>query len=224
MKYHFGRKVLHYSGLISLATLLIISLWSCSDDDYKYPSVVSEFADVYTNTDGKLDYLITDNNLKLSISNTVSADGLVPDSAYRVICTYQQNEENDKEARLYSISLINAPYAIPAFLVEEKKNDPVEVQSIWRGGNYLNLILLLKAQNIPHSFLFLQDSIVSVNERTNLYISLYHDKEGDLEAYTQKAYLSMPLQPYQRLLKEGDTICLSINTYDKGVQTWKRLY
>ena len=179
---------------------------------------------LFRSTDGKLDYLITDNNLKLSISNTVSADGLVPDSAYRVICTYQQNEENDKEARLYSISLINAPYAIPAFLVEEKKNDPVEVQSIWRGGNYLNLILLLKAQNIPHSFLFLQDSIVSVNERTNLYISLYHDKEGDLEAYTQKAYLSMPLQPYQRLLKEGDTICLSINTYDKGVQTWKRLY
>ena len=42
-------------------------------------------------------------------------------------------------------------------------------------------------------------------------------------AYTQKAYLSVPLQPYSTRLSIGDTIIFSIPTY-QGWEQWRRVY
>ena len=80
------------------------------------------------------------------------------------------------------------------------KTDPVNIQSIWRSGDYLNMILLVKAQNKKHSFHFIEAQ--GANQTSCLRLTLYHDKGEDVEAYTQKAYLSVPLKKYSGIFSK----------------------
>lgn len=218
-----GRTI--FNGIVGLLTFSA-SFISCSDDEdgYVYPPLLSEFADVVTDASGAFTHIHTDKGESLPIVNSseLMADGVTPDTLYRVLSRYEPVEGG---AKLYSLQAIPAPYAQPVDSFPEGiKADAVEMQSIWRGGNYLNMILLVKAQDGKHIFSFVEDSLTtsSVGVRT-LYLSLYHDAGGDVQAYTQKAYLSVPLQPYSSLLSSGDSIVFSIPT-TSGWQRWIREY
>ncbi|MBR5804471.1 MAG: hypothetical protein IKY31_09080 [Bacteroidaceae bacterium] len=213
------------SGVISLL-YISVGFTSCSQEDegYTYPSLLSEFADVCTDEFGVFTHLLTDSGERLCIANSaeIKANSVTPDTIYRTLSRY---ELVDGGAKLYSLQAIPAPEALPhdAF-PEGVKADAVEMQSIWRGGDYLNMILLVKAQDGKHSFHFVEDSItLSSTGVTTLYLRLYHDAGNDVQAYTQKAYLSVPLQPYKSILSLGDSICFSIPT-NSGWQNWKRAY
>lgn len=205
---------------------LLTGLLSCSDDkdDYVYPSVLSEFADVYSGNDRKLVCLQTDNGQRLEILNAskISTDGVVADTVYRSLVRYERKKTG---AEVYAIQMIPAPTPnVQTDFPEGIKNDPIEVQSLWRGGDYLNIILLVKAQKAKHIFRFVEDSVtVSDSGIHTLHFRLYHDAGGDVQAYTQKAYLSLPLTSYESLLSPGDTLSLSVPT-TAGWQRWKRCY
>lgn len=90
---------------------------------------------------------------------------------------------------------------------------PVKIQSIWVGGDYLNMILEVEYHSKPHKFgVFSHET----NKRT-LYFS--HDSNGDLPGYPKMMYLSF-------LLKNIDVpdssssvpFSLSIETYS-GLRT-----
>ena len=205
---------------------LLTGLLSCSDDeeDYVYPSVLSEFADVYSGSDRRLVCLQTDGGQRLEILNasTISTDGVVADTVYRSLVRYERKTAG---AEIYAIQMIAAPEPdSPADFPDGIKDDPVEMQSLWQGGDYLNMILLVKAQNARHTFRFVSDSITSSRDGVKtLHFRLYHDAGGDVQAYTQKAYLSLPLTSYKPLLSRGDTLSFSIPT-TTGWQRWKRCY
>ena len=215
-----------FIAIISLLTLSA-GFVSCSneeEDDYVYPPLLSEFADVSTDASGIFANLHTDKGETLQIVNAseLVAEGVTPDTIYRVLSRYELVEGG---AKLYSLQAIAAPYPVLADSFPEGiKNDAVEMQSIWRGGNYLNMILSVKAQKGKHIFHFIEDSLTtSPLGRHSLYLRLYHDAGEDVQAYTQKAYLSVPLQPYSTRLSIGDTIIFSIPTY-QGWEQWRRVY
>lgn len=214
-----------FNGIVSLLTLSA-GFISCSDDEdgYVYPPLLSEFADISTDASGAFVCIHTDGGETLPIVNAseVLAEGVTPDTLYRVISRY---ELVDGGAKLYSLQAIAAPYALPIDAFPDGvKADAVEMQSLWRGGNYLNMVLLVKAQKGKHTFHFIEDSLItSPTGVHSLYLRLYHDAAGDIKAYTQKAYLSVPLQPYSSLLSPKDTIFLSIPT-SNGWQQWMRRY
>ena len=205
---------------------LSVGFISCSneDDGYIYPSLLSEFADVCTDEFGAFNLLLRDNGESLYIVNAseIKVDGVTPDTTYRTISRYEMLEGG---AKLYSLQAILAPYALSIdSFPEGVKFDAVEMQSIWRGGDYLNMILLVKALNGKHSFHFIEDSITTSPIGVNtLYLRLAHDAGDDVQAYTQKAYLSVPLQPYASILSEGDSINIRIPT-TLGWETWKRAF
>lgn len=223
MNNQVGRYIINcVIGLLTFSAGLI----SCSDDEerYVYPALLSEFADVSTDASGAFVYIHTDGGETLPIVNAseLSAEGVTPDTLYRSLSRY---ERVDGGAKLYSLQAIAAPRALPAdSFPDGVKTDAVEMQSIWRGGNYLNMILLVKAQQGKHTFHFVEDSLTTspAGIRT-LYLRLYHDAKGDVQAYTQKSYLSLPLSPYSSLLTPGDSIVFSIPT-NKGWQSWIRRY
>lgn len=213
-----------YRQIIGLL-LLAAGFVSCAekDDNYTYPSLLSEFADVSTDADGRFDYLYTDGGQKMEIVNSaeIKVEGVTADTLYRTLSRYEL--VGDCGVKLYSLQAIPLLYPEPqTALPDSVKADALALQSLWRGGNYLNVILQVKAQNGKHLFRVVEDSlIVSPSGGRSLFLRLYHDAGNDVQAYTQKAYFSIPLSPYASVLSVGDAIVLDIPT-KTGWQRWMR--
>lgn len=194
---------------------------ACDDDeDYTYPSLLNELADVTTDASGHFVRLVTDAGSDLPVTNSteIPTDGVTPDTLYRALVGYELDDEG---AVLYSLQAISAP--VPEVLSSPSvqiKDDPLEMQSIWRGGKYLNMALLVKTQGGRHRFRVVEERLVNhVSGNRALYLILSHDAHDDLPAYTSKVYLSVPLSAYS--FTADDTVKIKIPTRE-GWQEWER--
>lgn len=208
----------------------LLFLGACKKDEYVYPNVISTFIDVTTNTSGTLQDLITDKGETLQILNREGLDGLTPDSTYRTVSIYEPKEtdtQGNATALLYSCQLIIAVKPVTANKLPDgiAKTDPLDIQSVWKSGNYLNLILLPMAKEKSHIFHFIEDGITDNEDGSRtLHLTLYHNQNGDYEAFTRKSYLSIPLWAYEGRLAQGDQVILRINTYEKGFVSYEFTY
>lgn len=203
--------------------LCLLTLGACQED-YVYPSVITEFMDARTNEEGKLTRLITDTGDTLRIQERSGLDGLAADSTYRTITIYERLEEASSQAlplvKVYSVQQILSipPIGKNNFSPGEIRTDPLDIQSIWRSGNYLNLILRPLVKEGKHIYMVAETDMTSHTDgHQTLHLMLYHDRNGDEEAFTRKTYLSIPLTSYQGRLKKGDSITLQLNTYQEGM-------
>ena len=212
------------------AFFCLLFLGPCKEDEYVYPNVISTFIDVTTDADGTLQDLITDKGETLQILNRDGLDGLTPDSTYRTVSIYEPKEMNaqgNATALLYSCQLIIAvkPVTVDKLPDGIAKTDPLDIQSVWKSGNYLNLILLPMAKEKSHIFHFMEDGITDNEDGSRtLHLTLYHNQNGDYEAFTRKSYLSIPLWAYEGRLAQGDRVILRINTYEKGFVSYEFTY
>ena len=203
--------------------LLCLLLTACKEETYVYPDVLTEFVDIQTDASGTITRLITDNGKRYAIQPREGLNGLRADTVYRTVSIYQPLSEGETpEAQLYSSRITVSPYPVKATEWEDSiYTDPVDIQSIWRSGNYLNLIAEVKRKDQDHTFHFIEDSISTDPQgiRT-LYLRLYHNSNQDYEAFTDPTYLSVPLRHYQDTLRTGDKIRFRIHTYKEG-QTYR---
>lgn len=208
----------------------LLFLGACKEDEYVYPNVISTFIDVTTDTSGTLQDLITDKGETLQILNREGLDGLTPDSTYRTVSIYEPKEtdtQGNATALLYSCQLIIAVKPVTANKLPDgiAKTDPLNIQSVWKSGNYLNLILLPMAKEKSHIFHFIEDGITDNEDGSRtLHLTLYHNQNGDYEAFTRKSYLSVPLWAYEGRLTQGDRVILRIHTYEKGFVSYEFTY
>ena len=132
------------------------------------------------------------------------------------------NDGNSESALLYSASNAIAPVPITADkFADGVKTNPVDVQSIWLGWNYLNMVLEVKAQDKPHKFHFVEDSYAVEGNRATVSLTLYHDDGDDVQAYTQRAYCSIPLQQYVTRGIETVRLSIDIHTYAGKINTYQ---
>lgn len=194
---------------------------ACKDEEYVYPSVLTEMVDIKTDSSGKLSYIDTDYGSSYKINERSGLEGFTPDSVYRTLSIFEtlDSESNSMSATLYSCQFVIS--AIPS--TEDKftdgiKTDPLDIERIWRSGDYINMVLDVKAKDKTHIINFID---YGINENpdgsSTLSITLYHNQNGDYEAFTKKAYASVPLWPYKEKLKQGDKIEITVNTYKEGV-------
>lgn len=208
--------------VIYIQLLFIIALFSsCKEEkQYVYPSVKLEFLTAQTNDAGNLLYLIKDDGSKLRVVTDHTATQFTVGSETRVVCNYVTLEEptttEEGTAEVYAllspVSLQPIKLASPE---TDMKTDPLTVQSIWLSGKYINMVLLVKAQDGKHFFHFIEDSITVDNGRNKVYLTLYHDKGDDVEAYSKNAYASVPLASYISQYKEEFYISFRVQTYDR---------
>ena len=169
---------------------------ACGEDDYVYPNVLTDMIDLKTDHTGTGRYLITDEGTEWRIQSRTGLDGLAPDTTYRTVTMYApltDSEEAEKEAILYNTQLVISPVPLPESKFKEIKTDPVAIQSIWRGGNYLNLILQVKVKDQKHGYHFIENKLENKDGEQTLYLTLYHDRNNDIEGFNRKVYLSVPL-------------------------------
>lgn len=201
---------------------LLFLVASCKEDEYYYPSVRLEFVTVNSGSDGYLHSLITDKGESLQVSEDLTNSSIASNSSKRVLSNYEvvPTTEGVATAKIYSLQnlLILTPKKAndPAY-AGGIKTDPVDVISIWVGGDYLNLILNVKQKGgIQHVLGMVEESVEDVAGKRVITLSLFHNAKGDLEYYNRRAYISVPLTNYVvEGLSQTIRIKFKYHTYDK---------
>ena len=213
-----------------LLACLLALLCSCEQegDDYRYPSVVTDYACIVSNAAGKADQLLLDNGRSYPISITdelLEANKGIPpsfkgDTICRVISVYEliATEQTDTVAYLYAMSKTASDKPVPLPKGEQLHQDPVYLQSIWLSGGFLNMVLEIKALNGKHSVGYVDTTPEGMHGKE---FTFYHKVISDVESYRQKLYGSILLAPFSQQLQQGDTLRFVINTYDKGIARYE---
>ena len=189
---------------------------ACGEDEYVYPDLVTEFSCLTTDTKGYGTQIVTDEGKVWHLQEGNRPNKLTPDSTYRVVSRFAPID--DTYATAYSFWKAISPIPQPENMYETIHTDPVSIQSIWKSGNYLNLILQIKVKDKQHELSFIDHGIVTNEDGTQtLTLTLFHDRKDDVEGFDEKHYLSVPLWYYQENLKQGDHIVIHLNTYKEGV-------
>lgn len=196
-----------YKGVMACAVLLF--LFSCKEDDYQYPAVRTDFVSVTTNAEGKVDSLFDDNGSKYAVS--LSQTGLTKDSLYRCVSTYAVNESG---VQLYNLQNIVSPDPLIYGIL---KTDPVTSVRIWRGADYINMVVKTLGQSKAHRWGLHEASFDT--QKHCLSFTLYHDINGDYPAFSRETYLSFPLRRYKGHLVKGNSIFVSVYQTVKDKKT-----
>lgn len=197
---------------------LLFILWviySCDKEPYHYPSVVTNFAELETDNDCRIQCIRTDDGgIYIPGKETWFKDS-TPDSIYRIHCTYLLDNDQDNRISIYSINSVIAPTPVsPEYFKNGIKTDPVHITSVWQSGKYINFHLQVLSQGGSQSFHFVvQDMKENTSGKKNCNLTLYHSQEEDPEAYTRDAFLSCPL--HNLGLTRGDSILVTIHTYQE---------
>lgn len=209
-----------------LFTLLVSLLTSCGDDDYHYPSVKLEFMTAFSGEDGSLKSVLTDEGEQYPVLENASKLTIDPNSFVRIVSNYEpvKTVEGVAGVKLYAVLGTISPFPLPAEKFENGiKTDPVELQGIWMGIDYLNLLLGIKAQDGKHLLHFVEDEVVK-EESTGLvtvHLTLYHDATDDVLAYTKRAYVSVPLWQYAEEWVRKVTVTMDIKIYSGETKTYQ---
>ncbi len=214
--------------LYGLMFLLAALSASCGDnDDYHYPSVRLEFLTAYSGADGTLQSVQTDDGARYTVLADDSDTRINADSLVRIICNYGLEPASDggKGVHLYALSKAISPLPIPADSFKDGvKTKPADVTSIWLGYGYLNMVLSVKQQKV-HTLGFVEDEVtVGDGGCATVRLTLFHDTTSDVEDYSKRAYVSVPLRQY---LDNEDVhslrVYFSVHTTgsDEGVKTYE---
>ena len=189
---------------------------ACGEDEYVYPDLVTEFSCLTTDAKGYGTQIVTDKGKVWHLQEGNRPNKLTPDSIYRVVSRFAPID--DTYATAYSLWKVIAPIPQPESMYETIHTHPVEVQSIWQSGSYLNLVLQIKVKDKQHELSFIDNGIVANEDGTQtLTLTLFHDRRDDVEGFDEEHYLSVPLWHYQDKLNRGDQIIIHLNTYKEGM-------
>lgn len=205
---------------MAFSYVIIGLLCSCdilSEEDGEYVSpYIYELATVWTDSKGNLSLLQNDKDERFIISDTATANRyfisaspastkLEHDSSYRMLCYY---EKNNNMAQILGMNYVISKKATPTSELAGRSiiQDPVEIQSIWISGGYLNIYVRINIFDKQHELFSIKQS-----DSPKTIFSLYHDSHDDEYGYFRNACLSIPLSDYD--LNKGDTVFFNCKGY-----------
>lgn len=214
------KKYIYYFLLLSCLTFA----WSaCTNENYEAGDgansfLRADFGMAHTQRAKQISSFTTDDSDNLVLTQPIDASWAdQADSLYRALFFYEKVDGN--KAKPTSIRPVPVLNLRPAESVQQIKTDPVKFESSWISSNksFLNLSIYLKTGKTDEIDakqevgMILDNVQASQNGRKHYYITLHHAQNGVPEYYSAHTYLSIPLKS---LLQSGDSITLSVNTYD----------
>ena len=207
----------------SIILFAAVLLTACGKEEYVYPDLITEMSCLRTDSKGFGTQIITDEGTIWHLQEGSRPDSLTADSLYRVVSRFAPVA--DSEAVAYSFWEVISPLPKPENEYGSIHMDPVSIQSIWRSGDYLNMVLQVKVKDQEHELSFIDNGVVTNTDGSQtLTLSLFHDRKNDVEGFEQKFYLSVPLWHYQGKLNKGDAIVFQLYTYKEGMTTRTFIY
>ena len=194
----------------------VVLLTACGEEEYVFPDLITEMSCLRTDSKGFGTQIITDEGTIWHLQEGSRPDSLTADSLYRVVSRFAPVA--DSEAVAYSFWKVISPLPKPESEYESIHLDPVDIQSIWQSGDYLNMVLQVMMKDKEHELSFIDNGITSnANGTQTLHLTLFHHRKDDVEGFMQKYYLSVPLWHYEGKLNKGDTIVFELYTYKEGM-------
>ncbi len=193
-------------------------LFSCATDAYdkgegEYSLIQGEMADVHVGSDVRVDYFVTDDNARFTVSPTYASSWMkTADSIYRAVTYFVSKSDGIAEVKgLTRVGVVKPKKQ------KDLKTDPVRFESAWmsKGGEYLNISIYLLLgstadEKAIHTLGCHIDTLKSNADGTRtMQLTLLHDQGGVPEYYSQRYYLSVPLKG-----ATTDSVSIAINTYD----------
>lgn len=208
-----------------LLPLLACLLAACGDEEYYYPSVKLEYMTAYSGADGKLQSILTDEGKNYPVVEDLTNTRIQASSFVRMVSNYSMVTSADEAVGVKLYAALNTISPLPASadkFQDGVKTDPVDILAIWMGLDYLNITLEIKAQDGKHLFGFIEDKVSSnvVTGETKVHLTLYHDAGNDVQAYTKRSYLSVPLRQYAKENVRKVTVYFSVHTYSGALKTY----
>lgn len=182
--------------------LLFFLFIGCEKDPTRMDNFFIEFATIDRGGE-ELTFVLDNHKRLLSPSHKTNIE-----DGKRVILNY--TPISGDEVRVNSLSLVFSSDIKMYDRVSELNNDPIKIQSVWVGGDYLNMIFYMDFFEENHSIGVLRD----INsEGIDLYFA--HDRNDDPLGYQKKIFASFPISILKSESIEGDTVpfTLHIDTY-----------
>lgn len=192
-----------YIQTVLLTAILTVAIASCTTEETVLP-YVTEFVNAYTDSQGFIAVIRNDRGSSYVTSDTTR---LKPDTLHRRVMVYVVNPDSASATIIDHIGAISSVPEKPDPF--RKTQNPVEVQSAWRSGGWLNVIFNIKALDKVHSL-----GAFDFSTDRKVEFKIFHEEGNDIRSYTKKAYMSIPLWPYSEILAINDTITLSYVNYD----------
>ena len=167
----------------------------------------------FTDSKRQVQEVETDEGDRLTLTKPLRMSWMErPDSAYRMALYYNKVENHQAEVVAFGPVGVVVPHRF-----RETKSDPVRFESLWVGTNrrFLNTSLYLMTgatsdDSIRHVVGAAIDTLMQNDDGTStLHLTFYHDQAGVPEYYSQRTFLSIPLDSVQ-----ADSLHLRINTYE----------
>lgn len=217
--------------IIAFAAVAAFMLVACEADDYdsgdnKFSYLRADFGMLQTAESKQATAFVTDEGYSLTFPKKVNVSwATTADSTYRALVYY--DTRTSQPFAISQVFVVNAydtrlPRSAQADSVAALR-DPLTMESVWRGGNYLNIGFAVKtgktdslatAQRIG---LCLDSAKVDASGKRHYFMHVLHSQNGQPEYYSVHTYMSLPLPDSLRNV----TFHLSATTYN-GV--WQREY
>ena len=206
--------------VLSIFLILTVALTpvivSCDDDNEPVETMFSGFMTGYTDTEGYISVLNDDFGKQYMVND--KSEQLKPDTLYRLVATVSL-DENQTAQIIQMVPTISYIAPNDSIIPDTMRaTDPLEIQSLYIGGGYLNIHLGIKVkkEGTVHSLFYTR-----LSSSGKLKFTFYHNAYGDEPVYTKYAYVSIPLYPYD--LAKNDTVFLSCKGYQEDYD-YKLIY
>jgi len=208
-----GSITFYFSLFISVVLLAACSVDAYDQGEGELSLMTAEMADVYTGNDGYVSQALTDEGERLHFDPPFRVRWMTKaDTIYRTVLYY--NKSNQRAISVGSVLL-----AVPR-RAKEVKTDPVRFESLWmaRTGRYLNAGIYLMTGATPGDSArqvlgAVVDTLMENADHSHtLHLILYHDQANVPEYYSQRTFVSIPIDSIQ-----ADSLSLRINTYSGEV-------
>ncbi len=208
-----------YHLLFIIYCLLFLPLVSCSSDQEEaedaFPSLITEMALLEVGETTSNITMYTDSGKKYRVAGEL--EGLKPRTWGRGLFGYVLQDASTVEVR----TLQNVPVLPNSSELSPLKRDPVDVVSAWMGGGFVNIHLQKKTKGGDHTWGFILDgSYANTAGGTTYEVSLYHDQSGDPTAYSMDVYFSIDEDALSKHRITGDSVRLSIATFETEPYHW----
>jgi len=187
--------------IISLS-IVLISLIGCNKETIRQDDY---YVDIITVKKLGANYRFELDNGRLLIPDKTEYNG---DEGQRAILNYVPLKGDT--IKINNIANIFTSALEKEDSLDKLVKDPIKIQSIWVGGNYLNMIIETYFHSKPHKVALLQD----INSpKVDLYFS--HSKEEDPHGYPQTMYLSFLISSIREEDQTPTSFTLFIETYNR---------
>lgn len=184
-----------------IGILLVLALSSCDDKLERMDNYLVEFATV--NLDGSK-YCFRLDNDRLLIPIKTNHTGI---EGQRVVLNYTPLQGDTVQVnRVSDVSYADIRVeSLPNNVAKE----PIKIQSIWVGGEYLNMIFETEYHSRQHKVALFRDT-----SSPSVDLHFAHSRDNDPPGYRQIIYCSFKLESLRTDTEDSIPFRLFINTYD----------